>query len=122
VTTGPHVTVNTILGLPFIQGTKMGIDAADHVAELWALDSSPFPIEYRRASVHVPVIDESALQVNHAQYNDVIQEVENLERYAGEEGAANASSPLSGSPCPFWSSHGEWLDSGLCRIDDWWYY
>ncbi len=34
IATGPNVTVNTILGLPFIQQTKMTIDAADQVAEL----------------------------------------------------------------------------------------
>jgi hypothetical protein len=38
VATGPHVMVNAILGLPFIQQTHMMIDVADQVAELRSLD------------------------------------------------------------------------------------
>ena len=89
VATGPHVTVNTIVGLPFIQSTRMIIDAADHVAELKALDTSPFPIEYRRATVHVPMIDETNVPVNLARYKDVIQEVQNLEKYFADKCAAS---------------------------------
>ncbi len=54
IATGPHVTVNLIVGLPFIQATRGIIDFADNVADLRALDAPPFPIEYRRATVHVP--------------------------------------------------------------------
>jgi hypothetical protein len=35
---GCDVTINAILGLPFIQQTKMVIDTADQVAELCALN------------------------------------------------------------------------------------
>ena len=42
VACGPNVTVNTILGLPFIQQTRMIIDASDQVADLRALDTPPF--------------------------------------------------------------------------------
>jgi len=41
VACGPNVTVNTILGLPFIQQTRMIIDASDQVADLGALDTPP---------------------------------------------------------------------------------
>ena len=44
IATGPNVTVNAILGLPFIQQTKMTMDAANQVADLRALDMPPFPI------------------------------------------------------------------------------
>ena len=50
IATGPHVTVNLIVGLPFIQATRGIIDFADNVADLRALDAPPFPIEYRRAT------------------------------------------------------------------------
>ena len=49
VAVGPNVILNRILGLPFIQQTKMIIDAADQVAELRFLDTPPFPIDFRRA-------------------------------------------------------------------------
>jgi hypothetical protein len=58
IATGPHVTVNTIVGLPFIQATRAIINLSDDVANLRAIDHPPFPIEYRRATVHVPVIEE----------------------------------------------------------------
>merc|ERR1712086_695583 len=80
VATGPQVTVNAILGLPFIQSTQMIIDPADQVAELRALDSPPFPIDFRRATCHVPQLDETSMPVN-AQFVDIITEVENLENY-----------------------------------------
>jgi hypothetical protein len=91
VATGPDVTVNTILGLPFIQATRMIIDAADQVAELRALDIPPFPIEWRRATVHVPHIEPSPVHI--AQYQDVIQEVENLECFMADMRIAHSSVP-----------------------------
>ncbi len=44
IATGPHVTVNTIVGLPFIQATCMIIDLSDNVADMRALDASPSPL------------------------------------------------------------------------------
>ena len=94
VSVGPHVTVNAIIGIPFIKSTGMVIDTPDQVAELRALDASPFPISYRRAAVHVPIIDESAVSINYAQYQDTIEEIENLERHvAAVYSAQTTSSP-----------------------------
>ena len=42
---GPQVTVNVILGIPFIESTKMIIDMNDKVADLQALDAPPFRID-----------------------------------------------------------------------------
>jgi hypothetical protein len=72
VAVGPNVTVNTILGLPFIKQTKMIINAADQVAELRALDALPFPIDFPHAQCHVPTIDETKVHVNVAQYANLI--------------------------------------------------
>jgi hypothetical protein len=44
IMTGPHVTVNTICGLPFIQATRAIIDFSDNIADLRAIDAPPFPI------------------------------------------------------------------------------
>jgi len=46
VATGPHVLVNTIVGLPFIKGVGMIIDTVDDVAECKYLNCLPFPIDY----------------------------------------------------------------------------
>ncbi len=94
IATGTHVTVNLILGLPFITSTGMIIDTTDQVAELRALDSPPFPIEYRRATVHVPLIDESAVPVNYSNYRDIIAEVDQLEEYMMAQSATMASEAL----------------------------
>jgi hypothetical protein len=83
IATGPHVSVNAILGLPFIQATKMIIDASDHVVDMWALDNPPFPLEYRRAAVHVPILEEnSAAHVNMSYaHTTLIKEIKNLELF-----------------------------------------
>ncbi len=47
VATGPHVLVNTIVGLPFIKGVGMIIITVDNVAECKYLDCPPFPMDYR---------------------------------------------------------------------------
>ena len=45
IATGPHVTVNLIVGLPFIQAIGMILDMTDHIAELKTLDAPPSPIK-----------------------------------------------------------------------------
>ena len=46
IATGPNVSVNTILGLPFMQGTGMILDLVDNTAECKYLDCPPFPIDF----------------------------------------------------------------------------
>ena len=46
IATGPHVSVNTILGLPFMQGTGMILDLVDNLAECKYLDCPAFLIDY----------------------------------------------------------------------------
>jgi hypothetical protein len=79
VAVGPNVTVNTILGLPFIQQTKMIIDAADQVAELHSLDAPPFPIDFRCAQCSVPTIVAPKDPVNASHFTDIIREIANIE-------------------------------------------
>jgi hypothetical protein len=83
IATGPHVTVNTIIGLPFIQATRAVIDLADNVAELCALDAPPFPLEYRHATVHVPIVDEGNEHPVHMTdaYSTLIAEINALKRH-----------------------------------------
>jgi hypothetical protein len=93
VAVGPNVTVNTILGLPFIKQTKMIVDAADQVAELRALDVLPFPISYRRAQCHVPTIDETKVHVNMTQYADIIREKNQIESLFSGNPAVQHTAP-----------------------------
>ena len=81
VATGPDVTVNAILGLPFITQTRMIIDTADQVAEMRAFDTPPFPIDFRRAMCAIPVIDESTAAANAALHASVIAEIEAIEAH-----------------------------------------
>jgi len=83
VVTGPHVLVNTIIGLPFIKGIGMIIDTVDDVAECKYLDCPPFPIDYWCTSNQVPVMDEPGTPIHHAQayLQDTICKIENLEHY-----------------------------------------
>ena len=79
VACGPNVTVNCILGLPFIQATKIVINAANQVADLRALNTPPFPLDLRRAMCTVPAVggppdDESAVR-----YAKVIAKVNRVE-------------------------------------------
>ena len=46
IATGPNVSVNTILGLPFMQGMGMILDLVDNTAECKYLDCPPFPIDF----------------------------------------------------------------------------
>ncbi|KAL3787167.1 hypothetical protein HJC23_010177 [Cyclotella cryptica] len=53
---GPDVSVNMILGLPFIFATKMVIDVAEGIAACRALDCNPFHLDFRRVRVDVPKV------------------------------------------------------------------
>jgi hypothetical protein len=83
IATGPHVSVNTIVGLPFIKGVGMIIDTVDNVAECKYLDCLPFPIDYQRTLNQVPAMDEPSAPVHHASpyLLQTICDIENLERY-----------------------------------------
>jgi hypothetical protein len=62
VATGPHVAVNTILGIPFQKATGAIIDLVDNRVEFKHLDCPPFKVEFRRTSNHVPIMDEPSAQ------------------------------------------------------------
>ena len=88
VATGCDVTVNIILGLPFITQTRMVIDTSDQVAECRAFDAPPFAIDFRRAMCAVPAVNEEVAAANAAHYQDIVKEVENIERVFAAKTAA----------------------------------
>ena len=82
VVTGPNVSVNTIIGLPFMKATGMIMDFVNKVVECKYLDCPPFPLDFCRTSNHVPVMDDRGTPIHHASlYVQLLQEIKNLERY-----------------------------------------
>ena len=99
IATGPHVSVNTILGLPFMQGTGMILDLVDNLAECKYLDCPPFPIDFRRTSNHVPVTDDPDASVQIADSATmIIKEITHLERYYEAKVQASSSSGNPSEP------------------------
>jgi hypothetical protein len=83
VATGPHVSVNMIVGLPFIKGVGMIINTVDNVAECKYLDCPPFPIDYQCTLNQVPAMDKPSVPVHHARphFLEMIRKIENLKHY-----------------------------------------
>jgi hypothetical protein len=81
ITTGPHVSVNTILGLLFQLASGAIVDFVNMVVECKHLDCPPFPMDFWRTSNHVPVMDKPDPPVQLTQFNNVVHEIKNLERY-----------------------------------------
>jgi hypothetical protein len=93
VATGPNVSVNTILGLPFMEATGMILDLVDKVVDCKYLDCPPFLVDFCRTSNHVPVLDDpSNTPANHApSHLQIIKEVENIELYYNAKVLADGS-------------------------------
>ena len=92
VATGPNVSVNTIIGLPFTKATGMIMDLVDEVVECKYLDCPPFPVDFRRTTNHVPVMDDNSAPIHHTSaVRQLIEEVENIERYYNAKVTAGSS-------------------------------
>ena len=101
VATGPHVAVNTILGIPFQKATGAIIDIVDNRVEFKYLDCPPFNVEFRRTSNHVPIMDEPSTQAQvqfSTNYSRVIKDIENLEQFYDASVLAICSKPVSKKP------------------------
>ena len=84
IATGPNVTVNAILGLPFIKATGMIIDTNDASCEMKALACPPFTIEFRRAQNTIPPPEPAASAAAvraRDQYSSIIDDIERVEAY-----------------------------------------
>ncbi len=89
VTTGCDVTVNIILGLPFITQTKMVINTANQVAEMRALDSPTFAINFHCAMCAIPAINDKIAASNATKFVDIAKEVEGIEAFFATKTAAH---------------------------------
>jgi len=81
VATGPHVTVNAILGVPFMQATGLHMDLVDNVIDLKHLDCEPFPIIFQRTHNHVPIVECDPDAHYCARLQEVVEAVDRLEQY-----------------------------------------
>jgi hypothetical protein len=76
----------------------MIIDASDQVANLQALDTPPFPIDFCRAMCTVPAIEQpSALTAQSAQYADVINAVDEILAFYADNTTPNPQGILQTS-------------------------
>jgi hypothetical protein len=89
VAAGPDVNCNLIFGNPMLQGTNAMIDYGDNVVECRALDTPPFPIEFRRAHLTVPTPTEPTARANLSKgLQAFIADVKRLEAYVAAAFAA----------------------------------
>ncbi len=77
IAAGRDVSVNVILGLPFIISMKMVCDFVDNLATCHAINAPSFPIDYRRTCNTVPKPDAGASLVEHS----VLRELDDYERW-----------------------------------------
>jgi hypothetical protein len=68
---------------------------------LHALNAHPFPLEYRRATVHVPIVDEGNKHPVHMAdaYNNLIAEINALERRFMSANLVHVKSNVVNGPC-----------------------
>ena len=79
IATGPDVSVNCILGLPFLKGSGGIVDLVNDLVELCHLDCAPFKLKMLRPSCYVPeVAPPSADDRGVVQFERVITEIDNL--------------------------------------------
>jgi hypothetical protein len=91
VATGPNVSVNTIIGLPFIKATGMILDFVNNVAECKHLDCPPFPMDFWHTKNHVPVAEAPAHHLGPHE-TSVLKELRNLEHWYNAKVMAESSS------------------------------
>jgi hypothetical protein len=81
IAAGPDVTVNLILGLPFIKATRMIADFVDNVCQAKHLLVDPFLINFKRAMKSIPAIGSCNSASHCAKYKEVHQALGLLNAY-----------------------------------------
>ncbi len=72
------VMVNVIRSLPFITQTKMVIDTSNRMAELRALDTPSFPLDFCHAMCAIPVINMKKAAANTALHANIVKQVDSI--------------------------------------------
>jgi hypothetical protein len=94
IATGPQVSVNTIIGLPFIKATGMIIDTVNDVVEAKHLICEPFPIKFCRATKYVPAIPDDRAAINYIEFEEVQSIIAKTDAYIAKVCASSTSSSL----------------------------
>jgi hypothetical protein len=71
IATGPQVSMNAIIDLPFIKATGMIIDTVDNVLKAKHLVFKPFPIEFCPAMKYVPAISDDHAAICYIKFEEV---------------------------------------------------
>jgi hypothetical protein len=105
IATAPQVSVNSIIGLPFITATGMIIDTVDNVVEAKHLVCEPFPIKFRRTTKYVPAISNNHPTIRYIEFREVLSIIEKTDAdiakvYAGAMSASNKKVRISEQHVP----------------------
>jgi hypothetical protein len=81
IATGPQVSVNSIIGLPFITGTGMIINTVDNVVEAKHLVCEPFPIDFCCATKYIPAINDDRAAIRYIKFKEVLSIIAKTDAY-----------------------------------------
>lgn len=122
VPAGRHVTVNMILGMPFLKPLRCGINFADNCLDTPAFQSiDSLPIEYRQACVNVPPSLPNARNLSnaHANYATVYDALDAIALNAGVDttsvGLPLAQLPFGVPQGPNAFLQSRWTPPGILR-------
>ncbi len=78
----PHVSMNTVLGLPLITITGMILDFNDNVVQAKHFNCPPFPIDFCHATKTIPAFkDDKGPKTNYIEFKDVQQILQKTDAY-----------------------------------------
>ncbi len=91
--TSPQVSVNAIIGLPFIKATGMIINTVDNDVEAKHLFCKPFPIEFWHATKYVPAISDDLAAICYIKFEEVQSIIVKTNEYIATVCASNKMLP-----------------------------
>jgi hypothetical protein len=93
ITTGLQVSLNSIIGLPFITATGMIIDTFNNVVEAKHLVCEPFPIEFRCTTKYVPAMSNNHAAICYIEFREVLSIIYKTDVYIAKvySGATSVS-------------------------------
>jgi hypothetical protein len=99
IATIPQVSVNAIIGLPFIKATGMIIDTVDNVIEAKRLVCKPFPIKFYHATKYLPAISDDRAAICYIKFEEVKCIIAKTNKYIATLCASNKMLPTSKRIC-----------------------
>jgi hypothetical protein len=93
IATGPQVSVNAIIGLPFIEATGMIIDTVDNVVKAKNLVCKPFPIEFFSAAKYVSAISDDRAAICYIKFEEVQSIIAKTDKYIATVCTSNKMLP-----------------------------